>query len=45
MRQYIAGRLKAMYDDAVAEPIPERLMQLLDRLNSEEENQSAGRSD
>jgi Anti-sigma factor NepR len=38
MRQYIAGRLKAMYDDAVAEPIPERLLQLLDRLSSEEEN-------
>jgi hypothetical protein len=33
MKQYIASHLKAMYDEVVAEPIPERLLQLLDLLN------------
>ena len=31
--QYIAGRLKSIYDEAVAEPIPDRLLQLIDRLD------------
>jgi hypothetical protein len=30
---YIAGQLKAIYDEAVAEPVPDRLLQLLDRLD------------
>jgi Anti-sigma factor NepR len=34
--RYIAGRLKAIYDEAVAEPIPDRLLQLLDRLDRSE---------
>ncbi len=37
MKQYIAGQLKAMYDEVAAEPIPERLLQLLDRLSSDKE--------
>jgi hypothetical protein len=31
--QYIAGRLKSIYDEAVAEPIPDRLLELIDRLD------------
>jgi hypothetical protein len=31
--QYIAGQLKAIYDEAAAEPIPDRLLQLLNRLD------------
>jgi hypothetical protein len=31
--RYIAGRLKAIYDEAAAEPIPDRLLQLLERLD------------
>jgi len=31
--QYIVGQLKAIYDEVVAEPIPDRLRQLLDRLD------------
>jgi hypothetical protein len=31
--QYIAGQLKAIYDDVNAEPIPDRLLQLLERLD------------
>jgi Anti-sigma factor NepR len=30
--QYIADQLKAMYDSVVVEPVPDRIMQLLDRL-------------
>jgi Anti-sigma factor NepR len=37
MKQYIAGQLKAMYDEVAAEPIPERFLQLLDRLSSDKE--------
>jgi hypothetical protein len=33
--QYIAGQLKAIYDEVVAEPIPDRLLQLIDRLDSD----------
>ncbi len=33
--QYIAGQLKAIYDEVVAEPIPDRLLQLLDRLDGD----------
>jgi len=32
--QYIADQLKAMYDAVVVEPIPDRLLQLLDRLDN-----------
>jgi hypothetical protein len=35
--RYIADQLKAMYDAAVVEPVPDRLLQLLDRLDNEEE--------
>ena len=31
--RYIAGQLKTIYEEAVAEPIPDRLLQLLDRLD------------
>jgi hypothetical protein len=31
--QYIAGQLKTIYEEVVAEPIPDRLLQLLDRLD------------
>lgn len=31
--QYIADQLKAIYDAVVVEPIPDRLIQLLDRLD------------
>jgi Anti-sigma factor NepR len=33
--QYIADQLKAMYDSVVVEPVPDRLLELLDRLDSE----------
>jgi Anti-sigma factor NepR len=33
--QYIAGQLKAIYDEVVAEPIPDRLLQLIGRLDSD----------
>ena len=35
--QYIADQLKAMYDATVVEPVPDRLLQLLNRLDNEEE--------
>ena len=35
--QYIADQLKAMYDAVVVEPIPDRLLQLLDRLDDDGE--------
>jgi hypothetical protein len=35
--QYIADQLKAMYDAVIVEPVPDRLLQLLDRLDDEEE--------
>ncbi len=35
--QYIADQLKAMYDAVVIEPVPDRLLQLLDRLDSDAE--------
>jgi hypothetical protein len=35
--QYIADQLKAMYDAVVVEPIPDRLMHLLDRLDDDGE--------
>ena len=35
--QYIADQLKAMYDSVVVEPIPDRLLQLLDRLDDDSE--------
>jgi hypothetical protein len=31
--RYISGQLKAIYDEVAAEPIPDRLLQLLDRLD------------
>ena len=34
---YIAEQLKAMYDAVVVEPIPDRLLQLLDRLYDDSE--------
>jgi len=35
--QYIADQLKAIYDAVAVEPVPDRLLQLLDRLNDEAE--------
>ena len=35
--QYIADQLKAMYDAVTVEPIPDHLLQLLDRLDNEAE--------
>ena len=35
--QYIADQLKAMYDAVTVEPIPDHLLQLLDRLGSDTE--------
>jgi len=34
--QYIDDQLKAIYDAVIVEPIPDRLMQLLDRLDGED---------
>jgi Anti-sigma factor NepR len=31
--QFIAGQLKAIYDEVAAEPVPDRLLQLLERLD------------
>ena len=33
LARYIADQLKAIYDEVAAEPIPDRLLQLLDRLD------------
>jgi hypothetical protein len=33
--RYIADQLKALYDTVTVEPIPDRLMQLLDRLDKD----------
>jgi hypothetical protein len=33
--QYIADQLKAMYDSVAVEPVPDRLLELLDRLDSD----------
>ncbi len=33
--QYIAGQLKAIYDEAASEPVPDRLLKLLERLDDE----------
>jgi hypothetical protein len=35
--QYIADQLKAIYDAVVVEPIPDRLLQLLDHLDNDAE--------
>jgi Anti-sigma factor NepR len=35
--RYIAAQLKATYDAVAAEPIPDRLLELLDRLGRGEE--------
>jgi hypothetical protein len=35
--RYIADQLRAIYDAVVSEPIPDRLLQLLDRLDSDAE--------
>ena len=35
--RFIAAQLKAIYDTVVAEPVPDRLLQLLDRLDSDAE--------
>jgi Anti-sigma factor NepR len=36
--RYIVGQLKVIYDEVLAEPIPDRLMQLLDRLDDDGKN-------
>jgi Anti-sigma factor NepR len=38
--QYIGNQLKAMYDGVAVEPIPDRLMQLLDRLDDMDQEPS-----
>ena len=35
--QYIADQLKAIYDAVVVEPVPDHLLQLLDRLDKNDE--------
>jgi hypothetical protein len=35
--RHIADQLKAIYDAVVAEPVPDRLLQLLDRLDRDAE--------
>jgi hypothetical protein len=35
--RFIGDQLKAIYDSVIAEPIPDRLLQLLDRLDSDAE--------
>jgi Anti-sigma factor NepR len=35
--RYIADQLKAIYDAVVAEPIPDQLLELLDRLHRDAE--------
>jgi Anti-sigma factor NepR len=35
--RYLADQLKAIYDAVVAEPVPDRLLQLLNRLDSDGE--------
>ena len=35
--RFIAAQLKAIYDTVVAEPVPDRLLQLLDRLDGDAE--------
>jgi hypothetical protein len=35
--RYIAEQLKAMYDAVTVEPVPDRLLSLLDRLDNEAE--------
>ncbi len=37
MDRYIADQLRAIYDAVTAEPIPDRLLQLLDRLDADRE--------
>lgn len=37
MDRYIADQLRAIYDAATAEPIPDRLLELLDRLDRDGE--------
>ena len=41
--QYIADQLKAMYDAVVDEPVPDRLLQLLDRLDATRSNSRGSR--
>ena len=38
--QYIGNQLKAMYDAVAVEPVPDRLLQLLDRLDDVEQEPS-----
>ena len=38
--QYIGVQLKAMYDAVTVEPVPDRLLQLLDRLDDVEREPS-----
>jgi hypothetical protein len=35
VEEYIARQLKTMYDEVTAEPVPDRLLELLDRLDSD----------
>lgn len=39
VNKYIAGQLKAMYDEVIAQPIPERLLRLLDCLEGDAEKE------
>jgi hypothetical protein len=34
--QYIGEQLKALYDSVIVEPVPDRLLQLLDRLGRDQ---------
>jgi hypothetical protein len=35
VEEYIARQLKTMYDEVIAEPVPDRLLELLNRLDSD----------
>jgi Anti-sigma factor NepR len=37
MDRYIADQLRTIYDAVTAEPVPDRLLELLDRLDSDGE--------
>jgi hypothetical protein len=38
LQQHIGNRLRALYDGVVNEPIPDRLMMLLSKLDSQEDS-------
>ncbi|HXE24322.1 MAG TPA: NepR family anti-sigma factor [Roseiarcus sp.] len=41
MDRYIADQLRAIYDAVTAEPIPDQLLELLDRLDGDGESEGS----